>query len=113
MGRVRALARLGRANARLVAILFLLAASARTARAFSGTVRYDGALGPVTPQRPLCLCFFANPQLTSGLGCYLYGRNDVGYQVQLGESRQLTDKVIGPNLGAGDGRIREPLRDDE
>lgn len=84
MGRVRAWARLGRGHARLVTVLLVLAASARTARAFSGTIRYDGELGPVSGQRPLCLCFFTDPELTNGLGCYLYGRNDVGFQIQLG-----------------------------
>lgn len=84
MGRVRGFARLGRANVRLAMVVAGLAATAGPARAFSGTMRYEGALGPVTAQRPLCICFFTDPQLSNGIGCGVYGHNDAGYTFQFG-----------------------------
>ena len=85
MGRVRGFARLGRASARLAGLFLVVVVTAARARAFSGTIRYDGELGPVGAPRPLCLCVFTDPQLTNGIGCQLYRRNNVGYSFQFGD----------------------------
>ena len=85
MGRVRAFARLGRANPRLALILLGLLATAGPARAFSGTMRYEGALGPVTARRPLCLCIFTDPQLTNGIGCGIFNHNDAAFSYQFAD----------------------------
>jgi predicted transcriptional regulator len=58
-------------------------ATAGAARAFSGTARYDGDLGPVDAQTPLCICLFTDVQLTNGLGCLIFRRNNAGYQIRI------------------------------
>lgn len=83
MGRVCAFARLGRAGTGLAASLLVLLAWAGAARAFSGTARYDGDLGPVNAQTPLCICLFTDGQLTNGLGCLIFRRNNAGYQIRI------------------------------
>ena len=74
-----------RRRLRALALVLSLAAAPTAARAqasgFSGTVTYTGALGPVSSQRPLCLCLFADPQLATGLGCLIFRANARAYQL--------------------------------
>lgn len=70
---------LARASARLAVLLAAVAGTAGAARAFSGTIAYTGDLGPISAQRPLCLCVFTMPDLSNGIGCVIYRRNNVGY----------------------------------
>lgn len=55
-----------------------LALAAR-AEAFSGVVSYDGGLGPVNGQKPLCVCVYTDADLTNGLGCLILRRNAAAY----------------------------------
>jgi hypothetical protein len=48
---------------------------------FSGQIAYTGALGPVSRQRPLCLCVFADAGLTSGITCLIFNSNPSSYQI--------------------------------
>jgi hypothetical protein len=61
--------------------LLSLGGPAVPARAFSGRIAYTGALGPITASRPLCLCVYTMPDLSNRIGCLLYGRNDVRYDL--------------------------------
>lgn len=54
---------------------------AAPARAFSGRIAYSGALGPISSRRPLCVCVYTRPDLGNRLGCLLYSRNDVAYDL--------------------------------
>lgn len=58
-----------------------LPATRAEAQGFNGQVKYTGALGPVGPQRPLCLCVYVDPGLTAGLGCLIFRTNAANYQV--------------------------------
>jgi hypothetical protein len=44
-----------------------------------GTITYTGDLGPVSRQRPLCLCVFIDPELRQGLGCFIFFNNPAAY----------------------------------
>jgi hypothetical protein len=61
-----------------------LAASVMAARAgaqsISGRVNYTGGLGPVSFERPLCLCLSSDPQLQVGLGCFIFGTSTATYR---------------------------------
>jgi hypothetical protein len=68
------------------ALCFALATTSSAQAVFSGTLRYTGTLGPVSGQRPLCLCVYRDPALTVSLGCLISRRNDVNYDLDLGRS---------------------------
>lgn len=78
-----------RGSTALVVLLALYAAAlyprpaAAQGSSVSGRIAYTGALGPVGPGRPLCLCFYRRPDLTLGLGCAIYRSNPVNYRVSL------------------------------
>lgn len=46
-----------------------------------GSLTYTGSLGPVSGQRRLCLCIYADADLRFGLGCYIYSSNGATYQL--------------------------------
>lgn len=72
------------ALALLAALLVASGAGVARAHSFSGTVRYQGELGPVSSRRPLCLCVYTDPQLQNSLGCLIFTRNDAAYNLDLG-----------------------------
>lgn len=51
----------------------------------SGTMSYRGELGPVDSQRPLCLCVFTDADLRNSIGCLIFRRNDVGFDLNLAD----------------------------
>lgn len=48
---------------------------------FGGEIRYTGSRGPVGQQRPLCLCVYTDPELSSGLGCLLFDTSPARYRI--------------------------------
>lgn len=62
-------------------VLSVLGGVALPARAFSGRIQYTGALGPISARRPLCLCIYDAPDLSSRRGCAIYYRADVTYNL--------------------------------
>ncbi len=48
---------------------------------FGGQLEYTGTLGPIGQHRPLCICFFTNPELTTGPGCFKFTTNPVRYNL--------------------------------
>jgi hypothetical protein len=50
-----------------------------------GQITYTGALGPISRDRPLCLCLYTDAQLTHGLGCFIFRNNPAPYSITLGD----------------------------
>lgn len=61
--------------------LLVVVGLAAPARAFSGRIAYSGTRGPISSRRPLCVCVYTLPDLSNRLGCLLYSRNDVAYDL--------------------------------
>jgi hypothetical protein len=66
------------AAALVVALCILVAA--RAGAQISGRVNYTGGLGPVGPERPLCLCLSRDPQLQVFLGCFIFQTSTATYR---------------------------------
>lgn len=92
----------------VAALLLCTGSTAREAAAqgFGGRINYTGEFGPVNTQRPLCICVFADPALTVGLGCLIVRRNDSTYDVVLGRSDYYLIAFL-------DIHVNERLDDDE
>lgn len=67
-----------------LAVMVLWLATGGSAHAFSGVIRYTGALGPVNGERPLRICLFTDVNLQNNRNCALLNRNDAGYTIGLG-----------------------------
>jgi hypothetical protein len=57
------------------------AVAAGPAHGFSGRIAYTGSAGPIGAARPLCICVYRSPDLSSAsrLGCLIRQRNDAAY----------------------------------
>ena len=47
----------------------------------AGKISYTGHLGPVSQTRPLCLCFYTDPNLENAAACVVFATNDTSYRV--------------------------------
>lgn len=65
----------------MVAACAGLCAGRARALSFGGEVTYSGALGPVGPSRPLCLCLYADASLRVGIGCLIHNANPWSYHL--------------------------------
>jgi len=80
------------------------------AEPFSGvraTVTYTGSLGPVSIERPLCLCVYEDQDLQLNLGCYISPVNGGPFQISTSDTNDyylvaFLDLEVNVNLDPGE-----------